>query len=388
MSLVNMRKTVRSALAAALLGLIAFLPASPAVAAGTQIIYMNASGSDSAAGDSPATAVKTLERVEQIVAAGPADQDVEVRIHSGTYTAHQTIWQTYRPGHTISFMPDDYEIGGGADSIAARPVFQNAQASGSERYITGYWFYACAGGSLNSGGTSALRFYYLKVQYYSSGGISLDGSAGPCGGGYNPSSAPGQPSTRGLDGNTVFGMVFDSLGNKYTGGLCGDTDWPRCGYGGVVLTESSNNRIANNHFVNLRNTERSYIHAVYVTHKSSYNRFTGNNVTGVSSDPVKVRDGSNFNTFDANVFGANSFLRTSTPPAVHYLEEVNEDESECSSYHNRFTDNNLGIYLTGSSANLPTWYLNPAGATWAGATGCPPLPTGETRLTTANNTYN
>ncbi|MFF5292053.1 right-handed parallel beta-helix repeat-containing protein [Paractinoplanes globisporus] len=387
MSRDNARKAVRFAAAAAVLSLTALLPAAPAAAAGTQIIYMNASGSDSAAGNSPAAAVKTLERVEQLVAAGPPDQDVEVRIHAGTYVAQQTIWQTYRLGHTISFMPDDYEIGGGADSIAARPVFQNARASGSNRYIAGYWFYACAGGALNAGGTSGLRFYYLQAQYYSSGGISLDGSAGSCGGGYNPSSGPGQPSARGLDGNTVFGMVLTSLGNAYTGGLCDDADWPRCGYGGIVLTESSGNRIANNHFVNLRNSENSYIHATYITHKSSRNTFTGNNVTGVSSDPVKLRDGSDFNTFDANVFGANGFPRSSTPPSAHYLEEVNVDAGECSSYHNRFTNNDLGTYLIGSSANLPTWYLYPAGATWAGAPGCPALPAGETRLTTANNTY-
>ena len=286
------RKAARLTVAAAVLSLTALLPAAPAAAAGSQTIYLNASGSDTASGASPAAAVRTLERVEQLVAAGPADQDVEVRIHAGTYVAQQTIWQTYRPGHTISFLPDDYEIGGGADSIAARPVFQNARASGSNRYIAGYWFYACAGGALTDGGTSGLRFYYLQAQYYSSGGISLDGSAGSCGGGYSPSSGPGLPSARGLDGNTVFGMVFTSLGNEYTGGVCGDADWPRCGYGGIVLTESSGNRIANNHFVNLRNSENSYIHAVYITHKSSHNTFTGNNVTGVSSNPVKVRESS------------------------------------------------------------------------------------------------
>jgi hypothetical protein len=379
----------RYAAAAAVLSLTTLLFAAPASAAGTQTIYMSASGSDSAAGTTPAAAVKTLERVEQLVAAGPSDQDVEVRIHAGTYIAPQTVWQTYRPGHTISFMPDDYQIGAGGDSIAARPVFQNARATGSNRYITGYWFYACAGGALTAGGTSGLRFYYLQVQYYSSGGISLDGSAGPCGGGYTPSSGPGRPSARGLDGNTVFGMVLTALGNAYTGGLCGDADWPRCGYGGIVLTESSGNRIANNHFVNLRNSENSYIHAAYVTHKSARNTFSGNEVTGVSSDPLKLRDASNLNTFDANVFGSNGFVRSSTPPTVHYLDEVNVDAGECSSYHNRFTNNDLGTFLVGSSGNLPSWYLSPYpnDMTWAGAAGCPALPTGETRLTTANNTY-
>ncbi len=366
------------------------LPASTSVAADVQTIYMSPSGSDSHSGETPGAAVKTLDRVEELVASGPSDQDVVVRIRAGTYVAAPTTWQTYRPGHTISFMPDDYTVGGGLPSIAARPVFQNARASGSNRFIAGYWFYACpgaAGDALADGGTSGLRFYYLQVEYYSSGGISLDGSSGSCGGGYSPSSGPGIPSARGLDGNTVFGMKFTALGNAYTGGGCASPDWPRCGYGAVVLTESSNNRISNNHFVDLRNIENSYIHAIYVTHKSSHNQFIGNNVTGVSSDPVKVRDASNYNTFDSNVFGANDFIRSTTPPAVHYLEEVNSSAGECSSYHNRFTNNDLGAFLIGSSGNLPTWYLHPAGATWPGGPDCPQLPIDEVRLTTAYNTY-
>jgi hypothetical protein len=363
--------------------------ASPAAAAEIQTIYMSTSGSDSASGEQPSSAVATLARVQELVAAGPVDQDVEVRIHAGTYVAPQIIWQAYRPGRTISFMPDDYTIGGGLSSIAARPVFRNARASGSNRFIPGFWFYACPGAQgqpLAGGGVSGLRFYYLQPEYYSSGAISLDGSAGPCGGGYQRSSDPGLPSKRGLDGNTVFGMRITAIGNKYTGGSCkDDPDWVRCGYGGIVLTESSHNRIANNSFVDLRNSENSYIHAVYITHKSSSNRFLGNSVTGVSSDPIKVRDASNYNTFDGNVFGANGFPRASG--SAHYLEEVNTNEEECSSFHARFTNNNLGTYLIGSTANLPVWSLSPAGATWPGSAGCPPLPAGESRLTTAGNVY-
>jgi hypothetical protein len=41
----------------------------------------------------------------------------------------------------------------------------------------------------------------------------------------------------------------------------------------------------------------------------------------------------------------------------------------------------------GSTANLPTWYLYPAGATGPGSAVCPALPAGETRLTTAGNAY-
>ncbi|SCL72625.1 Right handed beta helix region [Micromonospora citrea] len=383
-------RSLKHLLAAALIGLSSVVVvASAAAAEGVQTIYMNASGDDARDGATPGSAVRSLARVQQLVAAGPLDTDVEVRIHAGTYVAQGIVWQTYRPGHTITFMPDDYEYGEGRDGIAALPVFQNARASGSGRYITGPWFYACPGNPgqpLAGGGTAGLRFYYLQVEHYASSALSLDGSAGSCGGGYQPSSAPGLPSARGLNGNTAFGMRFTKIGNAYTGGSCDDPDFLRCGYGGIVLTESSDNRIENNHFVDLRNSENSYIHAVYVTHKSSRNRFAGNQVTGVSSEPIKVRDGSNFNTFEQNVFGANGFLRAS-PSMVHYREEVNEAGNECSSYHNRFVGNDLGTYLIGSTANLPVWLLTPPGPTYKGAAACPALPAGEVRLTTANNAY-
>src|SRR5690349_1281619 len=109
---------------------------SPAHAVDVQTIYMNAAGDDARDGTTPATAVASLVRVQQLVAAGPVDVDVEVRIHAGTYVAQGITWQTYRPGHTITFLPDDYVYGGGVGSIAALPVFQNKRAS-SGRYITG-----------------------------------------------------------------------------------------------------------------------------------------------------------------------------------------------------------------------------------------------------------
>jgi hypothetical protein len=364
----------------------------PAAAADIQRIYMNVSGSDANDGASAKSAVQSLARVQELVTAGPLDQDVEVRIKAGTYVAGGVKWTTYRPGHTISFMPDDYEYGEGVTGIAARPVSENARASGSNRYLTGAWFLACpgaAGKPLAGGGTSGLRFYYLQVSHYASAAISIDGAATSptaCGGGYHSSSPLGAPSTRGLDGNTISGMRFTELGNKYTGGSCADDAFLRCGYGAVVLTESSNNRITNNSFEKLENSESSYIHAIYVTHKSSHNEFSRNSVTEVSSGPIKVRDASNFNTFDANTFGRNDFVRTSKPSPSHYLEEV-DPKSECSSYHNRFTNNRLGTFHVGSTARLPEWLLSPEGATWPGAPGCPDLPAGETRLTTAGNSY-
>lgn len=363
------------------------IPTPASAATDLQTIYMSPTGSDAADG-SAANPVQSLVRVQELVKTPPAgyeDANVEVRIKGGTYVAAPITWTTYRPGHTISFMPIDYVAGQGRASVSSMPVFENKKAT-SGRYITGSWFTGClpASGPLSSGGDSGLRFHYLTVTKYANAAISLNGSGGSCLGSYHASSGLGQPSAKGLDGAIISGMTFTQLGNAYTGGTCSNESFKRCGYGAIVLTESSRNTITNNHFVDLRNTEKSYIHAVYITHKSSSNRVTSNNIRGVSSGPLKVRDSSNYNTFENNTFGANDFARNSIPGATHYLEEVGT--GECSSFHNRLANNKLGTLLYGSG-RLPAWQLVPAGATYKGGADCPALPAGEVRLTAVNNTY-
>lgn len=379
---------LRSALMfpALLLAMVALtIPAPPATAATVQRIHMSPTGDDANDG-SQASPVRTLQRVQAIVAQTNLSADVEVRIAGGTYVQSPVTWTTYRPGHTISFMPADYTPGEGRDGFDSMPIFENKRADGSGRYLTGAWLTAClpSDGPLSEGGDGGLRFYYLQVQKYANAGLSITGT-GRCSGSYAPSSGPGQPSARGLDGTTVFGMVFTDIGNLYTGGRCDTPDFLRCGYGGIVLTESSHNSIRNNHFIDLRNSENSYIHALYITHKSSHNTFHNNNVTGVSAGPVKVRDASNFNSVEYNTFGANHF-HSRTITTAHYDEQVATSAGECSSYGNRFAYNDLGTYLINSSANLPAWMMT-GDARWKGSNHCPDLPSDRSRLTTAGNYY-
>jgi hypothetical protein len=70
-------------------------------------------------------------------------------------------------------------------------------------------------------------------------------------------------TSQGLNTNRFFGMQFRNLGSRWN-----STDW---GYGGVVLTNSSNNQITNSHFVSIENTGSyaGHIHGVYITHFSS-----------------------------------------------------------------------------------------------------------------------
>ena len=357
--------------------------AQPAHAADVFTVYMAANGSDANDGLSEATPVTTLVRVQQILVATKPAVDVEVRIKQGTYSAPpMEDWRFYIPGHTIAFMPIDYVAGGGASDIAGRPVFQNKRnADGS--YPRGYWLQprlpSDPADPLYDGGTSGLKFIYLQVEYYSAGGLSIygDSERDVSDETYNPPLHV--RGSAGLNGNTVFGVVFKHLGNKWTGGGA-------YGYGAIVLTNSSDNRIENNHFVNIENsaTYAGYIHGLYVTHFSSSNQMNHNAFSYISSDPVKVRNMSNFNTVEYNTFsrtGRNSHYRGEFCNLACARE--NGIDRQCASYHNRFFYNTLGSNYA-NTGTLPTWSLSPAGLTTAGEAPCS-IPEGDQRLRTGGN---
>ncbi len=367
-------------LTAATVALAGGLAVAPAHAADVFTVYLSPTGSDANDGLTPGTGVTTLARVQSILQAAKPQTDVEVRIAQGTYASPPMAdWHTYIPGHTISFMPVDYQYGDGIDDIAGRPVFDNPE-SPSGTYASGWWLVAKlptdAADPMRDGGTGGLRFYYLEVHHYN-GGISLWGNSGHAT--HDDANPPlSIQTTAGLNGNTIFGMVFQWIGTKYVGGTFG--------YGAVLLTDSSDNRIANNHFVQVENSGSlaGLIHGVYVTHFSSNNSITGNAFNTISSDPVKFRDRSNFNDIEDNTFtksGRNSFYREEFCDTSCAAD--NGKARECASYHNRFAYNHdLSSY---GGATIPTWSLSPNSNTAAGDPPCS-IPSGETRLHTAGNT--
>lgn len=356
--------------------------ASSAMAAFT--IYMapaDSGGSDSNDGLTPATAVTTLRKVQLILLEHRPDADVEVRIKQGSYIASELHWRFYIPGHTISFMPIDYQYGDGLNDIAGLPVFQNALCGSS--YCGGYWIQMRLPTStvdpMYNGGNSGLRFYYLRVQYYPAGGVSIYGNSGrdAADDTYNPPLHV--PATNGINGNKFFGMQFHKLGNKWAVGA-------GYGYGAIVLNNSSNNQIHNNHFINIENIEQhdSYIHGLYITHSSSHNSIEGNNFNTISGDPIKVRDKSNYNTIEHNKFtrtGLMSYFRDEFCDLQCAIDH--ETTRQCASYHNRFFYNevNSGYH----DGHLSNWSLNPLGLTYAGGAGCS-IPPGDQRIYTGYNT--
>jgi hypothetical protein len=336
-------------------------------------------GSDMHTGLSPSSPIDTLARAEQVLEQRRPDVDVDVRIAQGTYVTGQTSWTYYIPGHTIDFMPANYTLGEGRPKNGD-PVFRDTHSITGN--TPGWWFQAqlppAQSDPLHDGGSTGLQFHYLRIEDYTNG-ISFDGQTGH---GSHDSHKPPmyvKPSL-GLNGNSVSGMTFQGIGDRFAPG--------QIGYGAILLTDSSDNVITNNTFASIENGSASWdqIHGVYVTHFSSSNEITANKFTTITGEAVKVRDRSNFNAVERNRF-------TSTGGVAVYLDQfcdlacVKAHPSiarQCASYGNRFFDNSIGTTFAGT-AEQTAWTLIPAGLRYAGGAGCS-IPQGQQRLLTGGNT--
>jgi hypothetical protein len=293
-------------------------------------LYLSPSGADWRDGLTPATALRTLQGAHtKLLAYKPViDQDVEVRIQ---YVPNQSYkWQSVRwthtsPDHTISFMPSDYSYGENVSGIAGRPVFD---ADGLQE-----WFFELRAGK---GEPTNIRFYYLRIQEYSSGAIAFVGGQ----------THDNRVSWNGY--NTIYGCYFYRLGDKYFvphGTLTSDT-----GIAGVDLGNSDHNLIRNNIFAYLENRSATagHIHGVYLAHNSNNNVVVKNAFSYITGDPIKVRDFSNFNQIISN-----TFVRTGRTAFFHDAPSA----GECSSWRNEFRYNTLQCGYSG--LNITTFKDSP-----------------------------
>ncbi len=339
----------------------------------------NEGGSNAHTGLSPSSPVLTLARVQQVLEQRGPTGDVVVRIDQGNYVAGQTTWTFYVPGHTISFMPVNYVLGHGRPANGD-PAFIDTTDGSS--HTAGWWFQAqlpaAKTNPLHDGGNTGLRFYYLRIEYFTNG-ISFDGQSGHV---YQNDAKPPmyiKPSA-GLNTNMVSGMTFQDIGDKYATG--------QTGFGAILLTDSSGNDITNNTFDQIENTASTIgqLHGLYVTHFSDYNTITLNLFESITAEAVKVRDRSNYNIVEHNRFDA-------IGGAAAYLDEFCNlacaeanpgTPRQCASYGNRFFDNTIGTVF-GGTAEQNAWALNPPGLTYAGGSGCS-IPSGQQRVFTGGNT--
>lgn len=337
-------------------------PDAPDATAAPFRVYVSPDGSDADSGLSPASAVRTLAGAHAVLQAAAPTTDVEVRIRQGTYVAPPATWTFLVPGHTVTFLPIDYEYGEGVGGIAGRPVFRGDGTSG-------FWLTAQLPAG-HSGGNVGLRFYYLQVERYDLGGLKIDG-------GIKTVDGIRRPATGGHNGNTVFGMNFHRLGSAWAG--------PAYGFGAIDLVNSRQNLIRNNHFVNLENTasRAAALHGVYLAHHSSANTVAANRFEKISGDPIRTRNDSNDNDLFDNV------LRR-TGETAQYTDwfcdtdcaQRHNKSRECASHGNRFHENdNVSDY---SGGRIGDWGVMPGDINYAGGPGC--SNDGQRRIRTWDNT--
>jgi hypothetical protein len=343
--------------------------ASAAARPGNVTIYLapaSQGGKDSNTGLTSASPILTLAHAQQVLTGLNPTGNVTVRIKQGTYVAGAITWSFYVPGHTVSFMPANYN--GGGRPPGGDPVFADPTSKGT--HVGQTWFTAVlppAPSPLHNGGDTGLHFYYLDIKDYTQG-ISFNGQAGHS---WHNQTFYIQPST-GVNDNNVSGMTFQDIGDLFAPS--------QTGYGAILFTDSSHDDIVNDTFDDLYNSgDTDQLHALYITHFSSYNTVEANLFENTNGEAVKIRDRSNYN----NIFD-NRFNQTGGVSA--YLDDFCDQQCvagaspkkyrECASYGNRFADNTVE---TGA-----VWDLIPPGETYAGGAPCT-IPSGQERLHTAGN---
>lgn len=304
-------------------------------------VYVAPTGSDDNDGTTPDRAVRSLAAAQRLIAAAHPSTDVEIRIQQGRYVAAPLEWSAYVPGHTIAFLPFDYQFGQ-RSAAAGRPVFRGDGHNG-------FWLRA-----VRQPSGARLAFYFLHIEGYSAGAIAFDGGTPPAGG-----QQPTVQAAAATNGNIVYSMVFRELGSKYVrGGL---------GFGAVDLINSQNNLIQNNTFESLENAgsagDAGLVHGVYLSHHSSKNLIRDNHFRLISGDPIRTRDDSGENKIFGNTFvrtGSNAFF------SDWFSTKADQGVIECASRANVFYDNTL---VSGYRGPIDPWWTIPLDAGYA-ARGC------------------
>ena len=312
------------------------------------LIYMAPAGKDANDGSSPAKAILTLGRAQQLIAAMKTHREVQIHIAPGTYRGQKVVWTHTMPAHKIRFMPQ----GGGK----TRPVFDGCIAPGS-----------CPGGTWlilkhSKGQKTNLHFDYIQVQNYHTA-ISLNGDRNAA----NTSNSH----------NRIYGCYFANIGNVFNPKLNPST-------AAVRLVNSDDNLIANNHFVDIINkSSAGLLHAIYAAHLSDRNKILRNRFKNNSGDPVRLRDFSNYNIINENKFIKSGIYAGYTDWYCNHDIYTNctKKGPECASWENQFRDNLLdGTY---ACAKLGTFKYFQGDK----AKGCSPPKAGAKRLYTSGNKY-
>lgn len=227
---------------------------APVATAAEVTVYLSPSGDDSGDGGSESP-VGSLARAAELLEDAPSDS-ATIAIEPGTYYESAVVAWNRVPQGMVRLQ---------STSNTSRPVFDGSKATGNLHY----WMNTAGGPSLDVRG--------LLVRNYRNGGIRMD-----------------------TDGNVVHDLVFVNLGNRHV------PDGP--GYAALHLLGSSGNTVTDNVLDRLENVDcPGCIHAIYAANGSSDNVVTGNSMSRITGDPVRLRHDTH-----RNVFAHNTFARSGT----------------------------------------------------------------------------
>lgn len=149
----------------------------------------------------------------------------------------------------------------------------------------------------------------------------------------------------------------------------------------VRFVNSRNNVIKDSYFVKGPGTQ--ILHAVYLAHYSSNNKILNNRFEYISGDPIRIRDDSNNNLIDTNIF-----VRNSNGAAVvtwfcdkALFSDCTKPAAECPSFNNRVVNNTWDrLNFDGTKSKIQPVYDRVKSS---GMSGC--SKSNLARITTSNN---
>ncbi|HLS27866.1 MAG TPA: right-handed parallel beta-helix repeat-containing protein [Opitutales bacterium] len=308
-------------------------------------IFMAVDGSDQNDGLSLDSPIRTMAGVQTLLLTKYPQRDARIRIAPGRYHEQKVTW---------SYVPIDSRIVFEAlDPDLPRPIFDGCAENGECN--GGTWFLL----SFSGGRPSNLEFRNLRIENYQTA-LSFNGNRNS------------QDLFNG--GNVVEGCHFYRIGNIFNPLLDPSTAVIR-------LVNSKDNLIINNDFIDAINTRSgALLHAVYVAHLSDRNFILQNRFINHSGDPVRVRDFSNDNVINDNVYiraGAAGYSEWYCDQDAR--DDCSKPTPECPSWGNEFRNNFLVSRYGGGT--IKVWETHQPDST----TGCSPPTSDARRVRTSGN---
>lgn len=269
-------------------------------------LYVSATESQGLSSNKPSETYDSLQEALEVAykaASAAGGGTYRIQVESGLYIAQSVNLKAPPPNSVFEIV--------GLPGAEKRPIFD-----GRNRGET--WFTLRA----KSQNRSRFLFEGIEVRNYLTA-MSFNG-------------AREEPETH-LGANTIRNMIFRNIGQRAASN-------PKPSTAAIRFVNSRGNVIENSKFLVVKNRRcDAGLHAIYLAHHSSDNKIIGNFFDKSCGSPIRIRDASNNNIAENNVFKDIQFTAV--------FDEWYCDKSknklctkkgpECPSWNNRYLPNNV-----------------------------------------------